>query len=203
MDSLTPYALKGRSLSKLLGNDAARISPWQNIQSGIDTRSGRLIMRDSTTQRIFIGVDPTTGTPVGKMSEAGYDAETTTQEHLVWSTALRSFEIVTAANVTLPAATIADGGVGVWASSSSTVNVTHTLGYRPVVFAFAGNPDPGFAIPETVSTAPAADKFYMFSLLVSPTTVGVDFSLYVTGLHYGITLGPYNVSYFITRQPIA
>jgi hypothetical protein len=119
--SVEPYSIENQPLSAALTEaESQRLMPWQNYQSGTDTRSGNFIMRDFTHQRVFIGMNQATGSPMGRASQAGFDAETAEEDQLIWNIDDNLFKVVTQDTATLPA--VAAAASGSQAESSVDIN---------------------------------------------------------------------------------
>jgi hypothetical protein len=85
----------------------------------ITIKDGAIVMSDGSNKRVVLDGNSM------KVSQAGYDADTTTDDKLIMSSDFNMYKIVK-----IMTGTITTGGVGVEYSST----VSHDLGYKPMVF---------------------------------------------------------------------
>jgi hypothetical protein len=132
----TEVTLKNLDASKITSGsiDATEVTlknlNADNITSGkirskdgktyFDLDGDKLVMYDGANNRVVMN-----GTSM-KVSQAGYDADTTTDDKLVMSSEFNTFKITP-----IITGTITTGGVAV----SYTDTKTHDLGYKPMAFA--------------------------------------------------------------------
>lgn len=115
-----------------IGNDSSgmkRVSQYQVYQRGVDTRSGNLIVPDSSFPRVLLGNQLSGGVNFYgmKVSKEGYDVNTATDDQLVFNSSQNVFKIVSSGTIqeTLP------GSTGFISKSAA-----HGLGYTPLIIAF-------------------------------------------------------------------
>jgi hypothetical protein len=89
----------------------------------------RLIVSDGTNNVALFGYDAA-GNIVVKVAKAGYNADTATNDQLVFNSSQNTFKIAYTGSLTLNSRGAATGAV------PDTVSYTHNLGYTPAVTAF-------------------------------------------------------------------
>lgn len=112
-------------------------TPSQNITSSqtgkvfIDDAQDRLIAYDGINNLALFGKDDA-GQVVVKVAKPGFDANSATDDQLIFNSNQNIFKIIYSGVVTLPAVTLPAG-----AATARVVSFTHNLGYIPVVNAYA------------------------------------------------------------------
>lgn len=148
------------------------VVPMTNAPEGankpyLSTMNGKLTLSDGNNLTAFIGLKNVVGvmSPVVRISKAGFDAETTTDDNLIFNSAQNVFKIISTGTVT-----VATSGTG-----SFSTSVPHSLGFTPAVIAFVTYP----------SDPPSSRISVPFSLIFSPS--GADTAIKIAAHAYVYT----------------
>jgi hypothetical protein len=101
-----------------------------------DGTADRVLYNDGTTNRFFFGNN--NGTAAVKLSQAGNDVLTATDDKLIWSSDFNSFKIVKVGTIT-----VSISGVATQAQASSA----HNLGYIPSSIGYISQGGTYFGLP--------------------------------------------------------
>lgn len=174
----------------------------QNIRELQGQEVTKIFKDDTGTRRVLLGKGP-----LGYglfVSPEGEDVYTTTAPDLVFNSSQNVFKVVQSGTLDLTQASVADPGVGNYASGSGTLGtVTHGLGYTPAYLAFleftsgvrALLPWDSFSSPG--ATQARWDTYYAAS---SATSFFVQYRITVNGMGAATFALPVSVKYYLLQE---
>lgn len=165
----------------------------------LEQGNNRLIVNDGTRDRLIIGEEDD-GDIVVKLSQSAYDVKTATSAQLVMSSEFNMFKIVQSGTTSISKTAT---------NSGTFVDVSHSLGYTPLVLAFINNTNSLFGLGSPlpcshnyeVVTAPAYGS-YTFRVIdgscsLTADTTKVRFTVSTPSDTNGGGVAAYNFAYTI------
>lgn len=171
------------------------------IFSGLDTANnvyGQQFYRNGVPQ-MLVGTD---GSFTGvKVAQEGKNVLTAGDDELVLSSEFNLLKIVGSGSASLPQVVVT-GGAGQYTRNSSNVAVTHNLGYRPVVIAFANNAGTRTAIPESETGVGGTSSAFWGDVRFEVTTTQVIFYNNLLTYNSSVTGAARTINYYLFRETV-
>lgn len=116
--------------------------------------------------------------------------------------AINAFNVVRSGTVTLPEASISDGGAGVWANDDASVTVDHGLGFIPLIVAavFYEDDEEYQMLPFTNTIVSSGSSLVTFQFTCGADDQTAYFSLNLIGLHFAWTSAEYSIKYYLLQE---
>lgn len=185
-DNITGVALADTTS----GNNLVTLG--RDITSGSAT-TGLMAYDGQNTKRMLAGAFPDGSVKI-KLSQAGYDVATATDDQLIWSSDFNTFKIVTPETVTLT--TVATGG-------TYSTTVPHTLGDVPAVLAYvelASSPGQFVQLPYTIASVVGTAVTLTGIVQYVITDTDIQFVISVDNSVAGLVAGTWNFKYYLMKE---
>lgn len=186
------------------GSDLSAVTNTLNtaIQE-INARDVVDIFKDDTgTRRVLLGRGAN-GFYGLKVSPAGVDVYTATDDELVFNSNNNVFKIVQSGTATIPALSITAAGAG-WYQDTTTISVAHGLSHVPLVIAFIEpTPSTYYAMPATFSIVSSTTKMTTRTYSVSPDATNIVFTGNLVGdlpAAGSDSFGDVTVKYYVLQE---
>lgn len=157
---------------------------------------------DAGTRRVLLGRGAN-GFYGLKVSEDGIDVFDAADEDLVFNSNNNVFKIVSSGFINSPAVTIAAPGAGNFGTDTQySANVSHGLGYAPIVLGFTADGGYYKPLPLAGSTAGSATSAFWQELFVvaDATNVYVGYHIMTYGQAISAAAGFYRVKYYLLQE---
>lgn len=190
-----------------LAHNTTSISPraeGTQTQAKVTTKDSRIIGFDGTNNIGLFGFDDA-GNMVVKVAKTGFDANSATDNNLVFSSARNTLQVIDVLSTTIGSNTIAPGNV----TDTATVDISsYSLSATPVIFAFyttgvetvsLGKTPWGGTVIEFVGGTGTLNAFSL--LKTAHTSTSAVFSRkFINNSSGSLTVPQYNIMFMICSQ---